>query len=144
MRTPPAHNIAILVNGGSFNPIHNGHLEMYTLARTELITKLGFHDVLVIYVVSPYGELYKKISDDHENAIVPNSGGRTYTHAKIIPRNGLTKDQSITEHIFDGINKFDRIKICREAFASIDNVSYGKQPTADDQHLSQNMFVWPV
>jgi uncharacterized protein (TIGR02452 family) len=123
LRAPPARKIAILVNGGSFNPIHNGHLEMYTLARNELMKTHGFHDVLVIYVVSPYAELKDKI----KNQLLP----------------ATTSDESIAQNIFDAPGKLDRIKICREAFASIDNVSNGNELTADGQHLSQNMFVWP-
>ena len=148
LRTPPAHNIAILVNGGSFNPIHNGHLEMYTLARTELMKpNRGFHDVLVIYVVSPYTELKDKITRDHEPTKAAGSSG-TFINPKIIPH-GMTKDDSIAQNIFDGINKngsrkFDRIKICREALASIDNLDNGNKGTSDKKHLSQNMFVWPV
>ena len=111
-KSPP---IAILVNGGSFNPIHNGHLEMYIRAREELMTK-QYTDVLIIYCVSAFSDLQKK----HASAPAPVL-------------------------LFDESGKKNRINLCREAFACIDDVNEpGKiQFAADGRHLSTNMFVWP-
>ena len=132
--------IAILVNGGSFNPIHNGHLEMYTLARAELINKHGFHDVLIIYVVSPYNDLVGKITNEH--ATLDKAGNIIRPKIQIeLPAKDI--NASIAQNIFDGPGKNDRIKICREAFASVDNV-HGSSRASDQNHLSNNMFVWPI
>ncbi|NBO71569.1 TIGR02452 family protein, partial [bacterium] len=109
-------NIAILVNGGSFNPIHYGHLEMYTASRHLLHEsrgkdKITFTDVLIIYVVSPFNDLKDKNRSD------------------------LTKILYDTQY---------RINMCRESFASIGDIPDGNYTTSDSKHLSKNMFVWPV
>ena len=57
LNLPGKKRIAVLVNGGSFNPIHNGHLEMYVVARNELIRRKLFDEVLIIYCASPYKDV---------------------------------------------------------------------------------------
>jgi uncharacterized protein (TIGR02452 family) len=130
--TPENKKFAILVNGGSFNPIHMGHLQMYTLARNALMQdrtssrvvsfshsndNRPYTDVLIIYCVSPVNELKKKKPD-------------------------ILFDEANKE----GKSEKNRIKLCRESFSCIDDVLSPSQPielAKDGRHLSTNMFVWP-
>ena len=139
LNLPGKKRIAVLVNGGSFNPIHNGHLEMYVVARNELIRRKLFDEVLIIYCASPYKDVIEKIKQDHKEKTDPE------TKKKIPIKIYLeypckNYEESYTRHTFDSGNK-DRIKICREAFASIDNI-IDSMKSSDGKHLSKNMFVW--
>ena len=73
-----------------------------------------FDDVLVIYVVSPFDKLQEKNASDRSKIIYDEKG------------------------------KKNRIKLCREAFASIDDVNPKPNEiklATDGNHLSKNMFV---
>ena len=107
--------IAILVLGGSFHPIHLGHLDMFRQSREFLIQAkfsydgAGIYDVLILYVVAEKAYLADKVGGNPE-----------YEYS-------------------DARDTF-RIDLCRVAIGSVND----GQNASDGLHISKNMFVHPV
>ena len=80
-----------------------------------------------------------------------SGGGHTYFDVLVVyvvspVADLLDKNRNSSKKTYDASGQKYRIKLCREAFASIDDVNPNPNEiklARDGNHLSKNMFVWP-